>query len=327
MKKSTVFVILFTIIALGGFLRAWQIDSVPPGIYPDEALNATQGLNAWQTKDFKLFYPDNNGREGLYINLIGISFGLFGVSIVSFKIVSVIIGTLTILGQYLLTTEFFLNLSWNMKKAQLVGLLSSFFLALSFWHFLFSRMSFRLIFTPLILAFSFWLLLRGFRQKNIWNVLVAGLIFGLGFHTYISFRLAVLVIAFLAVAWLLVAVLQKWKMQYLKLGSAFAVGVVIAALPMILFFTEHPEYFVSRATGISVFAQEQPIQSFVKSLGQHMAMFNFAGDGNWRHNYSGAPQLTGYVGVMFLIGIAYVLVKLLQEIIQTFKKHEGKSVN
>ena len=28
--------ILFTIIALGGFLRAWQIDSVPPGIYPDE---------------------------------------------------------------------------------------------------------------------------------------------------------------------------------------------------------------------------------------------------------------------------------------------------
>lgn len=309
-KKLTIISLLLLILVVASFFRLWKLNSIPPGLYPDEAIN---GNDAWQTlntKNFKVFYPENNGREGLFIWLLALSFSIFGISLWALKIVPAIIGILTVFGLYLLTKELFFN---NNRR---IALLSSFFLAISFWHINFSRIGFRAILLPFILIFSFYFFFKFLNRLKIKNqfsknqdyirlyssIILAGITFGLGFYTYISYRFVVILL-FLVLA---LCGLIYWKQIFKK---TFLLGVFLllwtiflTALPIGLYFLQNPQDFVGRATPISIFSAENPIKELGKSLILHLGMFNFYGDHNWRHNFSGSPLLFWPIGILFLIG-------------------------
>lgn len=309
-EKNKTFLFLLLILAAASFFRLWQLDSIPPGIWPDEALNANTAVRILDSGTFQVFYPENHGREGLFFLLISFSFALFGISVWSFKLVSAFFGILTILGQYLFSREFFRLVNLEEKKSQTAALLATFFLAISFWHINFSRIAFRAILVPLVLVFSFYFFFRGIRTKKVWNFLLSGIVFGLGFYTYISFRLAVLALAFVLIFWLFIAVREKWKNKYLFSATALLAAVFIVALPIGIYFLQNPADFMSRAMGVSVFEQKNPVFAFCQSLFSHLAMFNFSGDLNWRHNFSGFPQLLPLVGIFFLIGLCWAVRRL-----------------
>ncbi len=158
-KKTLIFLLI--ILALAAFFRLWQLNQTPPGLYPDVAMNGNDALQGLRTGNFKLFYPENNGREGLMMWLIAASFSIFGVSIWSMKIVAAIVGIITVLGLYLLTKEIFRHAQYDIRKTEYITLLASFFLAISFWHVNFSRIGFRAILLPFVLVFSFYFLFKG----------------------------------------------------------------------------------------------------------------------------------------------------------------------
>lgn len=309
MKNKTILFLLI-ILAVSAFFRLWQLDKIPPGIWPDEAVNATDALKTLKTGNFRLFYPENNGREGLFMWLLAVSFSIFGVSVWSLKIVPAVIGILTVFGLYLLSREMFLEFSGEKlgsssidKRARTAALLSSFFLAISLWHINFSRIAFRAILVPLILTFSFYFFFRGLRTKKILDFIASGAIFGIGFYTYTSFRLAVLLLGFALIFWALEAFKQKWVVKYVISGALLLIAVFIVALPIGIYFLQNPTHFIQRALGVSVFEQAEPAKEFLKSLVLHLAMFNFRGDSNWRHNLSGFPQLSPLAGILFIIGV------------------------
>jgi len=95
------------IIIITAFLRLYNITSLPPGFYPDEAIYANNGVEAWETGNFKIFYPENNGREGLWPNIIGFFIIKFGHEPWVPRSVAAIFGILTVLGVYFLTKELF----------------------------------------------------------------------------------------------------------------------------------------------------------------------------------------------------------------------------
>jgi 4-amino-4-deoxy-L-arabinose transferase-like glycosyltransferase len=291
--------LLLAILAIAAFFRLWQLDSLPPGLWPDEAINANTAVNILDSKTFQVFYPENHGREGFFFLLVSFAFSAFGISVWSFKLVPALAGILTVLGQYFLALELF------RKKA--VALLSAFFLAISFWHINFSRIGFRAILTPLVLTFSFYFFFRGLRTKKIQDFIFSGLIFGMGFHTYISFRLAVILLAFALFFWLFVAIKENWKRKYLISAAALLFAILVTALPIGIYFLANPGDFMSRALGVSIFEQENPIKEFAKSLAVHLSMFNFAGDRNLRHNLPGFPQLSPIVGIFFLVGLFWAI--------------------
>jgi 4-amino-4-deoxy-L-arabinose transferase-like glycosyltransferase len=313
-KKLSIIIILLIILAITSFFRLWQLSAIPPGLYPDVAMNGNDALEALKTGNFKVFYPENNGREGLFINLIALSFSIFGSSIWSMKIVAAIFGIFAVLGLYLVTKEIFLNTALE-AKAESIALLSSFFLAVSFWHTLFSRIGFRAIMVPFILVFGIYFLLKGFRTKKLSDFIIAGIFWGAGFYTYIAFRMAVIILAaifFLKIIdyfknnkpeirwswWWDKMLIQDgwWKVKILLLV------IFLVVLPIGIYFLQHPQDFIGRAAGVSVFQQQNPIKSFFLSLTIHLGMFNFHGDGNWRHNFTGSPMLPWSVGILFLIG-------------------------
>ena len=341
-RRNWPYFALAFILFLGFFLRTYslqetvvQTDSgelitysqVPPGIYPDEAKNANDAIETLQTGKYKIFYPENNGREGLWMWLIALSFKYFGISVFSLKLVSALAGTLAILGTYLLTKEIFrfshqYHISGELGAAHMaqetIALFSAGLMATSFWHINFSRIAFRAIMVPLLLSFGLYFTLKAVRTKKLSHSLIAGVIWGIGLYTYIAFRLAPAIPVFLvlfsfgiylwhsqprpSLAWLKKVFINSGWWKILMMGVAF----VATALPLILTFLKNPDTFVSRSGGISVFDTDNFfLLEFLKSLAVHLQMLVYQGDLNWRHNLSGEPQLFWPVGILFLLGLAY----------------------
>jgi len=304
MDKKTL-ILLILVLALAYFFRFWHLNSIPPGLYPDVALNAMQAIS----EPFKVFYPENFGREGLMISLTYLSFLIFGTSIWSLKFVAAFFGFLTVIGIYLLTKELFIQC--EKKKAELIALFTTFFLSISFWHVNFSRIGFRVILLPFTMVFAFYFLFYGFRTKKPWSFILGGIFFGLGFYTYTSFRIAVLLLGLALLNWLLIYRVQKLNKQFFVYASLFLIVTFFVALPIGMYFLENPKEFISRAGPVSVFSTDSPVKEFEKSLILHLGMFNIYGDGNWRHNYSGSPLMYPWpVGIFFLMGIFYSMSQL-----------------
>lgn len=303
-KSQKTLALLCLIIGIAAFFRFYQLDRIPPGLYPDVAINGTEAIEGLRSGQFKLFYPENNGREGLIIWLDALSIYLLGASVYALKFPAALAGVLTVVGIYFLGKELF------GRKGECASLLASLFLATSFWHVNFSRIGFRAILAPLCLVFAFYFFIKGFRtKKNLWQI-PAGLIFGAGFYTYISFRLAVPLLFTALAGWFLYYWRGKLPLNFLRASSILLIAVFAASLPIGLYFLNHPSDFIGRAGQTSVLSADSPLAALGKSFGLHLGMFNIYGDGNWRHNFSGSPVLFLPVGIMFLIGLIMAIRRL-----------------
>ena len=314
-KKILPLIFLLAILIVAAFFRLWKLNSIPPGLYPDVAINGNDVLNTLKSGDFKVFYSENNGREGIFMWFIALSFIVFGPSVWAIKIVPAIFGILTVLGLYLLTKEILKPLNSKLSRLagsrtagkilnpETVALFSSFFLAISFWHVNFSRLGFRAILVPFSLVFAFYFLLKGLREKRIVPALISGFFFGFGFYTYISYRFVVLIMAAVFTCWWLIYKKEETQKKFLKISAFCLLITFIVALPIGIYFLKNPQDFLGRAGGVSIFNSKAPIYNLGKSIILHLSMFNLQGDGNWRHNLAGSPELLWPVGIFFLIGI------------------------
>ncbi len=305
-KKILPFIILILIMALAVFFRTYHINTAPPGIYPDEAVNAQDAINANASGHYQWFYAANNGREGLEMNLTALAFKLFGISIFSLKLTDMIAGTLTVLGMYLLTNELF-----DKKR---MALIAAFLTAVSFWAVNFSRMAFRANLLPTVLVFSFYFLFRGIRTRKFLDFAISGFIFGIGVHTYIAFRIAPAIMVALLLSFVLSR--KNFLKEYWKHIIIFIFLTFISAAPMLYTFYAHPEYFSSRTSEISVFNSAvnhgHLVTTILKTFGLSLLKYNFIGDQNWRQNFPPYPILDPLTGLAFLLGIIYVAMELVR---------------
>lgn len=298
LKKELV--VFLVILAIAAFFRLYRLDQFPPGLYPDEAMNGNNALQSLSENNFRVFYPENNGREGLFINIQAISVAMFGNQPWALRFVSSIFGILTIAGLYLLTRELY---DWRLAS------LASFLMAVSFWHVNFSRIGFRAIMVPFILVFVFYFLWRGLKYFGKFDFIMAGVFAGLGFHTYISYRIAPLIgiLIFLNYWWYLKKDFSNddYNHSKIRLLQGFVLTfftMILVALPIGIYYLNNQQDFIGRALGTSVFNTNNPIKSLSDSLVKTLGMFNFAGDWNQRHNIAGSPMLHWTMGVFFIIG-------------------------
>jgi len=319
-QKIAGIIFILLIVALGLFLRVYRIENVPPGIYPDEAVNGEDALRANSTGNYQWFYPANQGREGLFMNMIALLFKFFGASVLTLKLPAILFGTLTILGTYFLASEIFrLLFSENVRRK--AALVSAFMVATSFWALNFSRISFRANMLPAILAFSFYFLWKGLRTKKNTDFIWGGLILGLGLHSYIAFRIApaILIITFCS---LLLTRPGFWK-EYWKKIIIFVAAAILVGLPMFYTFYTHPQYLEARSDNVSVFSplvnKGDLSGTFLRSFALSLVKYTFVGDMNWRHNYKPYPLLEFVTGAAFLFGIFWSLHRFFQTLFQRLK--------
>src|SRR3989344_3267010 len=307
------FFLLAIVFIVASFLRFYQIAELPPGFYPDEAMYANNGVEAWETGHFKIFYPENFGREGLWPNIIGFFIVKFGHEPWIPRSIAAIFGTLTVLGIYFLTKELFL------KK---IALLASFLVATSFWHINFSRIGFRAIMAPFFLVWGVYFLLLALRKakdqkSSIFCFLASifsGLFYGLGFHTYIAYRATPLLILIILFSYWFQNKEKLIRKKILLSTFYFLFSTIIVAAPLLFYFLQNPRDFFGRTSQISVFSSTTPIKDLGINILKTAGMFNFIGDENWRHNYAGRPELFWPVGILFLLGIFLGIKSMLKRI-------------
>jgi len=281
------------VLIIAAFLRFYHFTSTPPGLYPDEAMDGNNAAEAAATGHFQVFYPEDNGREGLYVNLIALFLKAWPIHepwVV--RLPAAVAGTLTVLGLYLLAAELF---------GFETGLLAAFLLATSFWHIDFSRVGFRAILAPLFLTWSFYWLLKSFHRQRRGRpaygfAALAGIAYGLGFCSYIAYRVTPLL-------FLLFIPFFARREGFMKKTAVFIVCTFIVAAPLGYYFVAHPADFFGRTSEIAVTNGANPARDFAVNLAKTFLMFNVKGDGNWRHNISGAPELIWPVGLLFILGI------------------------
>ncbi len=326
--RKSFFIVVFTILLIAGFFRFFALPDYPPGLYPDEAVNGNNAFEALRGESggFKVFYPENNGREGLFINIQAMALKLF-LSVTPqglpepwmLRIPSALFGTLTVLGIFFLARELSRKNGTDEKASFTIGMLSAFFVATSFWHINFSRIGFRAIMAPFFLTWGTYLLIfsadkikklqpsmklrRAEKTKSKLKapllMLAGGAVYGLGMHSYIAYRATPLLILF--VFWWLAAK-NGWR-DTLKAFGFFVLGALIVTFPLISYFAGHPADFLGRTTQISVFSSAEPLKDLGINILKTAQMFFFVGDGNWRHNLAGAPQLFPPVAFVFAVGI------------------------
>jgi len=329
MKKEYYFLALILIIAAA--LRLSNLTTTPPGLYPDEAMNGNNALEALNTTPpaggFKVFYPENNGREGLFMNIQAGFIAAFGNKPWALRLPSAIFGILTVLGLYFMAREMKLGDAFfpksekmfNLDKNEFIALAAAFLLAITFWHINFSRIGFRAIMAPFFLTWSVYFMLKALKanSKLIWSF-IGGITYGLGVYSYISYRTTPLLMGIILIIYMRRAWLEARLKQFFARAFIYIACSIIVFVPLGLYFLHNPADFLGRTTQVSVFSSQTPLKDLSENVLKTLGMFNLQGDGNWRHNISGAPELYPIVGLMFLLGSAISIISL-------FSRHRPKA--
>ena len=321
---------LLLIIAIGLFLRTYHLKELPPGLFTDEAMNGNNIMHALHTGAWSVFYPENSGREGLFINAQGIFVKLLGNKPWVLRITSVLFGTLTLICLYFLSKELFCSGGeFKEDDAETIALLAAFFMATSFWHINLSRIGFRAISAPFWIVLALYCLFRGYRHlresasasgtpayfapPSIFCFIAGGLSFGLGFHSYIAYRAMPGVILVIFLLFFCIARKEMWARQFLAASGIFVLFSILAAAPLFYYFATHPGSFWERASEVSVTAPgEDVVGNLARNVRRTLGMFNIRGDNNWRHNVARRPELFWPVGICFIVGGVLMIWSLLK---------------
>lgn len=274
-------------------LRVAALGRIPPGLYHDEAYNGLDALQVLAGR-WSIYFPANHGREPLYIYLAALPLALFGRTPAALRLAAAVVGTLTIPITILLAR------SWFGKR---VGWLSGAVLAVTLWHVHLSRVAFRAVTMPLWAGLSLLIGTWAWQRGGWKRWLAAGLTYGLGFYTYLPVRLTPLALFIWA------AILAK-RGQVRKLwpgGAWFALGAVVAVLPLSAYAIGHWEVVMGRPGSVSVFNptinQGDLPGTILRHLIRTLGMFFIRGDTIPRHNLPGRPVFDPVLGLAMIAGI------------------------
>jgi len=293
--------VLIIVLAFG--LRVFQLNQVPPGLWYDEAIHGLDTLQIYEAHHFPIFFnTDNHPQEPMFSYIIAFFYGIFGVSPLTLRLTSALLGTLTVALFYPIANQWF---------GRRVALLGMFFLAISKWHLMFSRLCFRTILTPLFALGVLYFLIKGLTQekeKFSWQpFLWSGVLMGLGQYTYISFRIVPLLVILLVLyeAWHQRTRGRNYQFLLIKGGILVLGAGAIMFIPLLIDYLQNPFHFFGRTDEISVF--QNGIWAGLQFIGSNtlktLGMFSFIGDPEIKHNNPSEPMLPLVLSLFLLWGL------------------------
>ncbi len=289
---------LGAVLLFAGVLRFVNLATVPQGIFHDEAWSAAKAWNLLTgAAPAQLYFPENNGMDALHVYLIALLFKFTGPLALGSRIVSALMGTLTVLATYWLAWE----LPADDRKRYLAAIIAALIYGVMFtaiatarsgWH----APSFALLATVCLAALA-----RGRRVGRTRWFILAGVLAGLAQYTYPSARFLPL--------WLIVIALfdvarqrGQWRAVFMHYAVA-ALAAAIVFLPLGLYFIQNPQWFIERAAQTSA----------AIDVGQNIAItilgFVVRGSAENLHNLPWRPLLDPVLGVFFVIGLSVCVIK------------------
>ena len=309
--------IVAALLLLAGALRLSRLEQLPPGLFIDEGANGMDALGVLQGQH-ALFFPANQGREGMVIYATALAIALLGRTITAVRLPAALASVGTVLAVFWLGQVLFSERRDDGKppswRGLFVGGTAAGILAVSLGSTIIGRDSFRANFLPLFLALAIGFLWIGMQRRSLWRLTLAGIFTGLLVYTYIAARFTPLLLLVLGLSFLWPAVVRPANVRrYLPLVAFYLAIAGLVALPLVVDFALHPEYFGSRSSRLFIFDplvnKGHPVQALISNLRSHIGVWGFVGDPNWRHNYDSRPLLNLPEALFFWAGLLVALIR------------------
>ena len=291
------------VLTVAVFLRFYRLETVPPGLWHDEAFNGLDALRVL-SGEFPVIFEANHGRQPLFIYLQAGAVALLGATPEALRATSALVGVLTVASVYFLARE----LESDGARGRQAGVLAAGLLAVMPWHVHFSRYGLRAILFPLLVCWFLFFLWRALRYGRWADYAAAGAALAGAFYTYIA---AVLLPPLAAAVVVLRLRGRPWPPRLLG-GTVLSLGVALTLLaPLLLYYLDHPGLAFGRPADVSLFnparAEAGLLSTGLGNLVATVGMFFWAGSLNWRHNVAGWPLLDPLSGALLLLGLAGAL--------------------
>ena len=289
------------IVGLALLLRVPAFGRVPPGLYHDEAYNGLDALAVLRGAR-PLWFPANNGREPFYIYLVALSVAALGPTVVAVRAPALLLGLATVPATAFLGASLF---------SRRVGLLAAAAVAVTFWPVHLSRVGYRAVALPLLLALALGFLWRGLSGGRGRDYAAAGACYGASFYTYLAARFTPLGLA-------LLGGLALWPAARLPRPGRrglllFAGAALVVLAPLLGYVALHPDVVTARAAQVSVFNPAISGGDPWATLGRHalkaLGAFLVQGDRIPRHNLPWRPVFDVGLGLAFLAGVGVALLR------------------
>lgn len=322
--------LLLLILLVAFFLRVFRLWEVPPGLWLDEGFYGLDALRFLQHPSFTFFFPQNGGREPLFIYFQSLALGLWGAHSWVLRVVPVIAGVLTVALVYRLGVTLFAR----HKQSRAIGLVSAAALAVSYWHVSFSRLGMRVILLPLFGTLTMWLFWRAWESRRRRDFAFCGVALGFTLYTYLAARVLPLVLViFIVLALILLWVDRRGRARstletltpraaLVYLGIILAVAFLVS-LPLLSYLAFNPADLLGRTDSVSLTPEniaqsggpdDMPLtQALAENTVRVAGMFFVSGDLNPRHNLPARPALDWLTALGFVVGLGIAIVRLRRE--------------
>jgi 4-amino-4-deoxy-L-arabinose transferase-like glycosyltransferase len=228
-------VIILLLIIIGLLIATYQLQDIPNVIKGDEgtffetARSIAKGDYSQSIFGFGVYsYP-------IFSSFIqGAIVRVFGADMWGWRFASVVPALLSVIPLYFISRDFF-----NRQVALLAGLVyisSSYFLS-------FARLGYNNSQAILYVSLCFWLYFLGYKKNSLFYMYLAGVVSGLGFLTYTSGRLGVVIIAVLFTSTYLLRFLKKPGKRFLYVSLVIMIlGWGLLSLPHLTYgFNTNPQ--------------------------------------------------------------------------------------
>ncbi|HUS14996.1 MAG TPA: glycosyltransferase family 39 protein, partial [Chloroflexia bacterium] len=292
---------LAAVLLIAAVLRFYDLAQIPRGFWIDEAIAGQIAKHLAADPAFRPIYlGEGNGEPAFYYYLLAAMEWLLGPTVLAIRWLMAAAGLAGVAALFWFARPLY---------GPRVALIGAAVLASMTWHLTFSRIAFNAGWSIPVDLLAAGCLFRGLAGGRRGWYILAGLLFGLGFHLYYISRAWLLLIG-LVVAWRLIA--ERGLLRQVCRGLLLTgIGLLVAAAPVLTYAAVEPADYLARAGSVSVFSAVGAVGSvepLVRSLSRHLGMFNVAGDANGRHNLPGARMLDLVTAALLPIGVALAAV-------------------
>ncbi|MFN8443185.1 MAG: PA14 domain-containing protein [Caldilineaceae bacterium] len=291
--------LLATILIAAFTVRIWRLDLFPNGMQSDEGGNARDALRWLAGAPYTPYAETNVGQASMFTYMIALIFKIFGVSLETMRLTSVLMGTITVAAFYPLARKFF---------SSPVALFATALLAFDRWHMTFSRIVYELILTPLALILSYYFVYLAISERRGRYWVLGGLAVAFGLNTYTAFRISVMGVPLFILFWLLrdyrsIIANIKWLILY-------GISVLLGLLPLAIYTIHHADIVLLRTRQVFIGTEIAQVGSYEPlwyNIRRYLEMFTIHGDPAGLNNLPNEPMLSWTVGVLALLGLCYAI--------------------
>lgn len=298
--------LIIGLILLATWSRLWQLATIPPGLWFDEAYNGLDAIWMLDTATWPVFLVGNNGREAMYHYWLAAVISVLGQTTYAVRFSAALLGIVAAPLMY----RWGVTLFRDQRHARWLALVGAAGLVTSLWSLVMNRTGYRANLLPIFVMVTSLLFWQGWQRGQLRFYLLAGAMLGLAQYSYFSARLLPLIFGLFIVGRTLcwqTTERPQLKMAWLGL-AVMAVTAAAAALPLLIFMFNNPAAVWGRTLEVAIKVDQTGAgwDAIATHLLAALRLFVDGQDPNWRHHLVGWPMfdLLNMLGFFAGLGVA-----------------------